>query len=148
MNKPAILFICTHNSARSQMAEGYLTAMYNDRYTAYSAGAEVTKVHPLAIEVMKEVGVDISGHRSKSLQEFIDGDIDAVVMVCDGAKAACPLFSGAKRTIHQEFSDPTSVTGTDQEKIAAFRRIRDEIIRWIDESVGPGGFLDFPISES
>ncbi|HOJ95364.1 MAG TPA: arsenate reductase ArsC [Methanospirillum sp.] len=141
MNKPSILFICTHNSARSQIAEGYINNRYGDRYTAYSAGTEVTHIHPLAIEVMNERGIDISGQRSKALSEFIDSDIDIVVTVCDGAKAVCPVFPGVKHTIHKEFMDPSAATGSDEEKREIFRRVRDEIIQWIDMNVQPGGTL-------
>ncbi len=141
MNKPTVLFICTHNSARSQIAEGYLKNRYGDRYTAYSAGTEITRVHPLAIEVMNECGIDISGQRSKALTEFFDSDIDIVVTVCDGAKAVCPVFPGAKRTIHQEFTDPSAATGSDEEKREIFRRVRDDIIQWIDANVQAGGAL-------
>ena len=141
MNKPTVLFICTHNSARSQMAEGYLKNQYGDRYSAYSAGTKITSVHPLAIEVMAEIGIDITNHRSKPLLEFFDKNIDIVVTVCEGAKSVCPVFPGAKKTIHQGFTDPSSFMGSDDEKLAIFRIIRDEIIRWIDENVDPGGFL-------
>lgn len=141
MNKPTVLFICTHNSARSQIAEGYLKNRYGDRYTAYSAGTIITRVHPLAIEVMNECGIDISGQRSKALTEFFDSDIDIVVTVCDGAKAVCPVFPGAKRTIHQEFTDPSVATGSDEEKREIFRRVRDDIIQWIDANVQAGGAL-------
>lgn len=115
--------------------------MYGDRYTAYSAGTEVTRVHPLVASVMDEIGIDISSHRSKALLEFFDTDIDIVVTVCDGAKAVCPVFPGAKRTIHQGFTDPSSATGTEEEKLIMFRSVRDEITRWIDDNVNPGGAL-------
>lgn len=141
MNNLTVLFICTHNSARSQIAEGYLMDRYGDRYIGYSAGTEVTRVHPLAIEVMKEIGIDISGHRSKPLLEFFDTDIDIVVTVCDGAKAVCPLFPGARRTIHQGFTDPSLSMGSDEEQLAIFRIVRDEITQWIDENVNPCGAL-------
>lgn len=141
MNKTSVLFICTHNSARSQIAEGYIRNRYGDRYTAYSAGTEVTRVHPLAIWVMDEIGIDISGQQSIALMEYFDTDIDIVVTVCDGAKAICPVFPGARRTIHQGFADPSSVTGSDEEKLEIFRSVRDEIIRWIDDNVNPGGTL-------
>ena len=90
---------------------------------------------------MDEIGIDISHHRSKPLLEFFDTDIDFVVTVCDGAKSVCPVFPGAEKTIHQGFTDPSSVTGSDEEKLSAFRGVRDEIIRWIDENVKPGGVL-------
>lgn len=141
MNKPTVLFICTHNSARSQIAEGYLISMYGDRYTAYSAGTEVTRVHPLAASVMDEIGIDISSHRSKALLEFFDTDIDIVVTVCDGAKAVCPVFPGVRRTIHQGFTDPSLSMGSDEEQLAIFRIVRDEITQWIDENVNPCGAL-------
>ncbi len=141
MNKPTILFICTHNSARSQIAEGYLKNRYGDRYTVYSAGTEVASVHPLAIKVMEEIGIDISHHRSKPLLEFFDTDIDIVVTVCDGAKSVCPVFPGAKKTIHQGFTDPSSGTGPDEEKLSVFWAVRDEIMRWIDSNVQSGGVL-------
>ena len=136
MNKTTVLFICTHNSARSQMAEGYLSNRYGERYTAYSAGTEVTRVHPLAIEVMDEIDIDISGNRSKPLIEFFDTDIDIVVTVCDGAKAVCPVFPKAKRTIHQSFVDPVKTSAAPEESKEAFRKIRNEIIHWIDVTFG------------
>jgi len=123
------------------MAEGYLKNQYGDRYSAYSAGTKNTSVHPLAIEVMAEIGIDITNHRSKPLLEFFDKNIDIVVTVCEGAKSVCPLFPGGKRTIHQGFTDPSSFTGTLNEKQALFRNVRDEITRWIDKNVQPGGVL-------
>ncbi len=134
--KKKILFICTHNSARSQMAEGYMNAKYADLYEAFSAGTEATRVHPRAIEVMKEMGVDISGHRSKLLDEFFGKGIEKVVPVCDSAQGACPFFTGAKNVIHQSFPDPSSFKGSDEEVRAGFRKVRDEIIRWIDATFG------------
>ncbi len=127
-----VLFICTHNAARSQMAEGYLNAKYSDRYEGLSAGTEVTRVHPLAIRAMEEIGIDITHHRSKALIEFFDMDIDLVVTVCDSANAACPMFPGAKKMIHVSFPDPSGATGMQEEQMAVFRQVRDEIIHWID----------------
>src|SRR5512145_3089383 len=101
--KTKVLFICTHNSARSQMAEGYMNAKYGDRYESFSAGTEVTRVHPMAIEIMKETGIDIAGHRSKLIDEFFGKGIETVVMVCDIANRACPFFPGAQEVIHQGF---------------------------------------------
>lgn len=123
------------------MAEGYLRSRYGEQYEVYSAGTEVTQVHPLAIDVMQEIGVDISGHRSKGLVEFFDIDIDIVVTVCDGAKAVCPAFPGGKKLLHQSFSDPSSDSGSEEERIQVFRSIRDEIVGWIDANVQPGGAL-------
>lgn len=141
MEKTTVLFICTHNAARSQMAEGYLRGRYGDRYEVYSAGTEVTLVHPMAIRVMHEIGIDISGHRSKGLMEFFDQEIEIVVMVCDGAHAVCPFFPGGKKTVHQSFTDPSSAVGSEEERIQTFRNIRDEIAEWIDAQVQPGGAL-------
>jgi arsenate reductase len=134
--KKKILFICTHNSARSQMAEGYMKTKYGDRYDVFSGGTEVTRVHPMAIEVMKEIGIDISGHRSKLIDEFFGKGVETVVTVCDSAQKACPVFPGAKDVIHQSFPDPSAFTGSDEEVRAGFRRVRDEIIRWIDVTFG------------
>ena len=134
--KKKILFICTHNSARSQMAEGYMNAKYGDRFEAFSAGTEATRVHPMAIAVMQEIGIDISGHRSKLLDEFIGKGIGTVVTICDSAQGACPFFPGAKDVIHQSFPDPSSFKGTDEEIRAEFRKVRDEIIHWIDATFG------------
>jgi arsenate reductase (thioredoxin) len=134
--KKKVLFICTHNSARSQMAEGYMNAKYGDRFEAFSAGTEATRVHPMAIEVMNEIGIDISGHRSKLLDEFFENGIETVVTVCDSAKGACPFFPGARNVIHQSFSDPSTFTGSDDEVRDGFRYVRDEITRWIDVTFG------------
>lgn len=136
--KKKVLFICTHNAARSQMAEGYMDTKYGDRYEVFSAGTEVTRVHPVAIEVMKEIGIDISSHRSKLLDEFFGQGIGTVVTVCDSAQKACPFFPGAKEVMHQSFPDPSGFTGSDEEIRAGFRSVRDEIIRWIDEMFGKG----------
>ncbi|MFA4861267.1 arsenate reductase ArsC [Methanoregula sp.] len=134
--KKNILFICTYNSSRSQMAEGYMKAKYGDRYEAFSAGTEVTRVHPMAIAVMNEIGIDISGHRSKLIDEFFGQEIGTVVTVCDSAHGACPFFPGAGEVIHQSFLDPSAFTGSDEEIRAGFRKVRDEIIRWIDVKFG------------
>ena len=134
--KKKILFICTHNSARSQMAEGYMNTMYGDRYEVFSGGTEVTRVHPMAIAVMQEIGIDISGHRSKLIDEFFGKGVETVVTVCDSAQKACPFFPGAKEVIHQSFPDPSAFTGSDEEIRSGFRHVRDEIIRWIDATFG------------
>jgi len=136
MAKQKVLFICTHNSARSQMAEGYLRAEYGDRYEAFSAGTQATLIHPEAIAVMQEIGIDISTQRSKALIEFFDSDMDIVYTVCEGAHAVCPVLPGAKKTIHQGFTDPSLVLGTPEEIRQAFRAARDEITLWVDESFG------------
>jgi arsenate reductase (thioredoxin) len=134
--KKKILFICTHNSARSQMAEGYIQAKYGDRYEVFSGGTEVTRVHPMATAVMQEIGIDISGQRSKHIEEFFGKGIGTVVTVCDSAQNACPFFPGAQDVIYQSFPDPSVFRGTDEEVRAVFRRVRDEIILWIDVTFG------------
>jgi len=134
--KKKVLFICTHNSARSQMAEGILQTLYGDRYEAYSAGTQPTKVNPYAIKVMSEIGIDISNHRSKSAEEFRGKEFDYVVTVCDNAKEACPFFPGGKTYLHKGFKDPSEFKGNENEIVAEFRRVRDEIKRWIEETFG------------
>jgi arsenate reductase (thioredoxin) len=132
MDKKKILFICVHNSARSQMAEGLVNALYADRFEAVSGGTEATRVHPAAIKVMAEIGIDISGHRSKSIDEFKEQRFDYVVMVCDDKQADCPFFAGGKEYIHHAFDDPAACAGTEEEVLACFRRGRDEIRAWIE----------------
>jgi len=131
-----VLFICTHNAARSQMAEGYLRARYGDRFEAFSAGTEVNGVSTDAIRVMQEIGVDISRHRSKHIREFEGREMDVVVTVCDSANAACPFFPWAKETVHQGFPDPGALEGSADEILAGFRETRDAITRWIDRYFG------------
>lgn len=136
-----VLFLCTHNSARSQMAEGWLRALAGDRYEVASAGTEATRVHPLAIRVMKEVGVDLGGHASKTLDRFRRTPWDFVITVCDAANERCPLFPGAGRRIHWSFDDPSGAVGSDLERLATFRRVRDEIrarlAAWLAECTTP-----------
>jgi arsenate reductase (thioredoxin) len=127
-----ILFICTHNSTRSQIAEGYLRARHGDIFEVHSAGTEIRGVNPVAIAVMDEIGIDISTHRSKLIDEFFDRRVDIVITVCDSAHQACPFFPGAKTLIHAGFSDPSACTGTPRECLAVFRIVRDEITAWID----------------
>jgi len=135
MEKKKVLFVCTQNSARSQMAEGLLRALYGDRYEVFSAGTNPFRVNPFAIEAMKKVGIDISGHRSKSIDEFRDIDIDYAVTVCDSAKESCPYFPCAKVLLHHSFSDPAAVAGSDEVILAEFVRVRDEIRNWIEEVI-------------
>ena len=125
--KKRVLFLCTHNSARSQMAEGLLRKMAGDQFEVFSAGTEQTRVQPLAIEAMRESGIDISGHRSKTLDEFAGDTFDYVITVCDRANESCPIFPGTTERIHWSFDDPTAVTGTDEQKLRAFRTVRDAI---------------------
>ena len=135
MEKKKILFICTHNSARSQMAEGFVNTFFSDNFEAYSAGTEVAFVRPYAVKVMQEIDVDISKHRSKHLREFYGKDFDLVVTVCDNAKKICPVFPGAKRMIHQSFEDPSSTDGTEEEKLEVYRKVRDQIKNWLVENL-------------
>jgi arsenate reductase len=132
-----ILFICTHNSARSQMAEGYLRARYGDVFDVHSAGTEVRGVNPVAIAVMAEIGIDISTHRSKLIDEFMGMETDVVVTVCDSAQQACPFFPGAKMVIHAGFPDPSACTGPPRDCLDQFREVRDAIIAWIDTKLVP-----------
>jgi arsenate reductase len=122
-----VLFVCTHNSARSQMAEGFLRAMAGDRFEAKSAGTERTAVHPLAIQAMAERGIDISRHSSKLLVSLMQEPWDYVVTVCDDANERCPLFPGRVKRLHWSFEDPSRATGTDAERLETFRRVRDQI---------------------
>jgi arsenate reductase len=122
-----VLFVCTHNSARSQMAEGMVRAWGGDRFEAFSAGTEATQVRPEAIEVMREIGVDISGHRSKTILPFVGEAFGWVITVCDAAKEACPVIPGAEQQAHWSIDDPSAVEGSDEERLAAFRDARDVI---------------------
>jgi arsenate reductase len=115
-----ILFLCTHNSARSQMAEGFLRAAAGDRFEVESAGTEKTRVHPLAIRAMREVGVDIGSHQSKTLDEFLNEPWDCVITVCDSANERCPVFPRAVRRLHWSFEDPSRATGTEDERLRVF----------------------------
>ena len=147
MDKLRVLFLCTHNSARSQIAEGLLRHIYGDKYEVYSAGATPTRVNPLAVKVMAEIGIDISGQVSKSVEEFKGRDIDFVVTVCKSTpRLSCPFCStpgivgrptiiketlpSAKHFIEHGFSDPSEVDG-DEERLASFRATRDAIREWI-----------------
>lgn len=122
-----ILFLCTGNSARSQMAEGWARTLHPDTIDAYSAGTHPGQVNPLAIEVMREAGVDISGHRSKHLDAFLNEPFDCVVTLCGEAQEACPVFPGATRMVHVGFPDPARATGPRDRVLAAFRSVRDQI---------------------
>jgi arsenate reductase len=136
MNRKTVLFLCTHNSARSQMAEGLLRDRYGDRYEVYSAGTESTEVRPLAIEVMQEAGIDLSGHTSTTIDDLGDRTYDVVVTVCDNARETCPHLPARERNLHQGFEDPSAATGTDEERRRVFRRVRDALADWIDETFG------------
>ncbi len=122
-----MLFLCTHNSARSQMAEGLLRHLAGDRFEVASAGTEATSVRPEAIEAMAELGVDISGQSSKTLERYLEEPFDHVVTVCDDANEACPVFPGAKSRLHWSFRDPSRTEGSEEERLEVFRKVRDEI---------------------
>lgn len=143
-----ILFLCTHNSARSQIAEGLLRNLYGDKYEVFSAGATPSSVHPLAVKAMSEIGIDISRQSSKSIEQFRGRDLDLVVTVCKSTpRLSCPFCStpltmgrpdiikynlpGAKHWIEHGFDDPADVEGSEEEKLNSFRRIRDEILGWV-----------------
>jgi arsenate reductase len=128
MTEPVrVLFVCTHNSARSQMAEGYLNALGGDRFEALSAGTEARGIHPLAIQAMAAEGIDIAMHESKTVDRFLTQPFNLVITVCDDAAEACPVFPGAAKRMHWSFPDPSRVTGTDGERYAAFVSVRDAI---------------------
>lgn len=125
--KSRVLILCTGNSARSQMAEGLFRAALGERFDVSSAGTNPSSVRPEAIAVMQEIGIDISGHRSKAVDEFLGQEFRYVITVCDNAKENCPVFPGGVERIHWSFEDPAAVAGTEEQKRAAFRRIRDQI---------------------
>ena len=132
----SVLFICTHNAARSQMAEALLNKLYGDRYSAFSAGTDPTQIDPLVILVMREIGVDVSNYRSKGLSLFKDKTIDYVITLCDQAKESCPYFPGGIEHLHKGFSDPSELKGKTNDVINGYRRIRDEIQNWIEKEFG------------
>jgi arsenate reductase len=129
-----VLFVCTHNSSRSQMAEGLLRALKGDRWEAYSAGTVPTGVHPGAIAAMAEINIDIRGHRAKGLDVFQGITFDEVVTVCDHAQEVCPVVPGDGVKSHKSFEDPAAAKGSEAEVLAVFRRVRDEIRNWIMET--------------
>lgn len=134
--KHRVLFLCTHNSCRSQMAEGLLRHDLGDRYEVFSAGTEATRVNPRAIQSMAEIGVDISAQYSKTLDQFADQPFDCVVTLCGDANEKCPLFFGGVERMHVGFEDPSRTTGSEEEIMADFRRVRDEIRVWLQKQFG------------
>ena len=135
---PRVLFLCTGNSARSQMAEGYLRHAAGDHFQAMSAGIEPKGLNPLAIEAMREVGVDISQQTSKDVVSLLGQHIPYVVTVCDNAKERCPIFPGTWKFVHWSLEDPAAVQGSHEERLAVFRRVRDQIIANIDREFVQG----------
>ncbi len=122
-----VLILCTGNSARSQMAEGLLRQEAGSSCDVFSAGTKPTHVRPEAIAVMKEAGIDISGHRSKSVEEFLGRDFDYIITVCDNARETCPVFPAGAQRIHWSIEDPAAVVGSEEERLGAFRRARNEL---------------------
>ena len=131
--QPRVLFLCTHNSARSQMAEGMLRNLAEGRFEVMSAGTEATHVRRQAIKVMNEIGIDISGQESKTLARYLGQPFDYVITVCDEANEACPIFAGAKNRLHWSLEDPSRADGSEEERLAAFRRVREEIRERIEQ---------------
>jgi len=129
--KKTVLIICTGNSARSQMAEGLLRHDAGDRFEVASAGTQPNRVRREAIAVMQEIGIDISGQRSKSVDEFAARAFDYVLTVCDSAKESCPIYAGHGTRLHHSFEDPAAVTGSDEDRLAAFRKVRDQIRQYL-----------------
>jgi arsenate reductase len=136
MSALRVLFLCTHNSARSQMAEALLRRLGGDRFEVASAGTEARGVNPLATRAMAEVGVDLRGHTSKTLERFLGERWDYVITVCDGANESCPVFPGASTRLHWSFDDPSAATGSEEQRLALFRRVRDEIEARIEGWLG------------
>ena len=134
-----VLFLCTHNSARSQMAEGLLRQLAGDRVEVHSAGTEATHVRPLAIRAMDEVGVNISEQESKTLDRYLHEPFDYVITVCDEANEACPFFPGAQSRLHWSFEDPSKAEGSEEERLVVFRRVRDGIRDRVQAELVNGG---------
>jgi len=129
MNKPKVLFLCTGNSARSQMAEAFLRQYGGERFEAFSAGLEPSVIHPLTVQVMEEAGVDMSAHYSKGLGQYLGKvHFGYLITVCSRAEEKCPVFPGMGTRLHWPFDDPAAVTGSEAEKLAKFRQVRDEIV--------------------
>ncbi|MBK9163891.1 MAG: arsenate reductase ArsC [Acidobacteria bacterium] len=134
-NKQSILVLCTGNSARSQMAEGIARHLFGDRFDVFSAGTHPSIVRPEAIKAMAEIGIDISGHRSKSVDEFAGREIDYVLTVCDNARENCPYFPARTKVIHHSFDDPATVEGDEDTRLAAFRDVRDHIREYAENEL-------------
>jgi arsenate reductase (thioredoxin) len=134
MSKKRVLFLCTHNSARSQMAEALLRHCCGHRYESFSAGTQPSKLNPYVVRTMEEMGIDMSMHSSKGIDQFIGQEWDYIVTVCDNAKEACPYIPGAKEYIHESFSDPSGLIGSDKEIMSRVRLIKKEIQNWLDKT--------------
>lgn len=132
-HKKRVLILCTGNSARSQMAEGLLRHDTGERFEVKSAGTKASTVRPEAVAVMREIGIDISAHRSKNVDEFDGQDFDYVITVCDNARETCPVFFGTAQKLHHDFEDPASITSSEEQRLAVFRRVRDELGDYLRE---------------
>jgi len=137
--KKRVLFLCTHNSCRSQMAEGLVNHFLGDRFQAFSAGTEATRVNPLAARVMMELGIDLAGHHSKTLDEFAGERFDFVITLCGDANEKCPLFFGGVQRMHLGFDDPSRLPGHEEEVLPKYRRVRDEIRTKLTDFLTGGG---------
>jgi arsenate reductase len=138
MSAKRVLFLCTHNSARSQMAEGLLRHLAGGRFEAFSAGTEATAVRPLAIRAMSELGIDISLHESKTLDRYLNDRFEYVITVCDDANESCPVFPNARTRLHWSLPDPSKATGAQEQQLAVYRTVRDELMRRIQRELLDG----------
>jgi len=130
--RKSVLFLCTHNAVRSQMAEAFLNHLYGDRYSAFSAGSDPTRIDPLVVMVMKEIGMDVSANQSKNVSVFQGRHFDYVVTVCDHVQESCPYFPQGDNRIHKRFSDPSRFQGNAEDVMNEYRRVRDEIKAWVE----------------
>jgi arsenate reductase (thioredoxin) len=146
MTPRRVLFLCTHNSARSQMGEGLLRHLASGRLEVASAGTEATRVHPLAIRAMREIGIDLSSHTSKTVDAVLDRPWNYVITVCDAANERCPLFPARTTRLHWTLEDPSQARGTEEQRLATFRRIRDQIHARLTEWLAgtPGLLAEVP----
>ncbi|MFC1724335.1 arsenate reductase ArsC [candidate division KSB1 bacterium] len=136
MDKKKILFVCTHNSSRSQIAEGLLNHLFGNKYEAFSAGTQPGGVNKYAVEALKETGIDISFHKSENIIKYLDINFDYVITVCDSAKETCSYFPNGKIFIHKSFTDPSAANGSEEEILQVFRNVRDQIKDFIIETFG------------
>lgn len=134
-SKPTVLFLCTRNACRSQLAEGLMRQRFGDRLEVYSAGVAPSRVHPLAVRALNEVGIDASGQRSKHVGDLADLHFDLVVTLCDSARQACPVFPGDTQVVHRSYRNPDEATGTEEERLAVFRLVRDQLARELPELI-------------
>ena len=146
-DRQRVIFVCTHNSARSQMAEGMLRAWGGDRFEAFSAGTEATRVRPEAVAVMDEIGIDIGSHTSKTLEPFLGESFAWLITVCDQAKEACPTIPGVRQQAHWSIDDPSAVEGDEEVRLAAFRDARDRLRDRLHMFILPAGREDLPQPE-